>query len=91
MGFRYFARGTVASHGYARITRVGRPVEIRGLPVAPGDLLHGDENGLITVPREGLDELPEAVEKVRAREKSLMEFVRGAGFTFEGLRGRLLE
>jgi regulator of RNase E activity RraA len=54
-------------------------------------LLHGDENGLIVVPREGLDKLPAAVEGVRTKERALMEYVRAPGFTFEGLRERILE
>jgi regulator of RNase E activity RraA len=54
-------------------------------------LLHGDENGLIVVPKEGLEKLPAAVEAVRARERALMEFVRGPAFTFEGLRDSIFE
>src|SRR6266851_275640 len=40
LGFHYFARGSVASHGNYRIVRVNVPVQILGMPVAPGDLLH---------------------------------------------------
>jgi len=89
--FHYFARGRVASHAYFRIVRVGVPVQVSGLVIHPEDLLHGDENGLIVVPKEGLEKLPAAVESVRARERALMEFVRGPDFSFEGLRERILE
>ena len=89
--FHYFARGTVASHAYFHIVRVGVPIQVRGFSISPYDLLHGDENGLIVVPKEGLEKLPLAVEAVRARERALLEFVRGPGFTFEGLRERILE
>jgi regulator of RNase E activity RraA len=61
-------------------------VQILGMPVRPGDLLHGDENGLITVP-EGADaELRAAVEKIQTRERRIMEFVRGPEFTIDGFR-----
>jgi len=89
--FHYFARGAVASHAYFQIVRVGVPIQVKGLGICPGELLHGDENGLIVVPKEGLEKLPAAVEAVRAKERALMEFVRGPGFTFEGLRQRTLE
>ncbi len=89
--FHYFARGAVASHAYFRIVRVGVPIQVQGLPISPGDLLHGDENGLIVVPKEALDKLPAAVDAVRSKEGALMEFVRGPAFTFEGLRQRMLE
>ncbi|SPE32138.1 putative transferase protein [Acidobacteriia bacterium SbA2] len=89
--FHYFARGAVASHAYFHIVRVGVPIQVCGLVIHPNDLLHGDENGLIVVPKEGLDKLPTAVEAVRARERALMEFVRGPEFNFDGLRQRFLE
>jgi regulator of RNase E activity RraA len=89
--FHYFARGAVASHAYFHIVRVGVGIQVHGLVISPGDLLHGDENGLIVVPKEALDKLPPAVEAVRSKERALMEFVRGAAFTFEGLRERMLE
>lgn len=89
--FHYFARGAVASHAHFHIVRVGVPVQVQGLPISPGDLLHGDENGLIVVPKDGLEKLPAAVEAVRTRERELMEYVRGPAFTLEGLRKRILE
>jgi len=89
--FQYFACGAVASHAYFHIVRVGVPIQVKGLGIGPHDLLHGDENGVIVVPQEALARLPAAVEAVRARERVLMEYVRGPGFTFEGLRDRILE
>ena len=89
--FHYFARGAVASHAYFHIVRVGVAIQVQGLVISPGDLLHGDENGLIVVPKEALDKLLAAVEAVRSKERALMEFVRGPAFTFEGLRESMLE
>jgi len=83
LGFHYFARGSVASHGNFRIVRPNVPVQILGMPVKPGDLLHGDENGLITIPAEVEQTLPEAIETVRRRERKVMEFVRGADFSLD--------
>jgi 4-hydroxy-4-methyl-2-oxoglutarate aldolase len=90
MGFHYFARGAVASHANFRIARVGMPVEILGFPIQPGDLLHGDENGLIQIPRGAFGGLLEAVASVRSRERKLMEFVRTPGFEPGELKGRFL-
>jgi regulator of RNase E activity RraA len=91
MRFQYFAKGSVASHAHFRIVRLGIPVQVQGLVVHPQDLLHGDENGLITLPLEGLEKLPEAVDAVRSRERKLMEFVRGPEFTLDRLRNRMVE
>jgi regulator of RNase E activity RraA len=87
LGFQYFARGSVASHAHFRIVRSNISVQILGMPVSPGDLLHGDENGLITVPQGLEDELTKAVEAVQTRERRIMEFVRGSGFSIDGFKG----
>ncbi len=91
MKFLYFARGLVASHANFRIVRVEIPIHVEGLVIRPGDLLHGDENGLIAVPAEAVMRLPNAVHEVRSREGDLMRFVRGPDFSFHGLKERILK
>ena len=89
IGFHYFARGVVASHANYRIVRTGVPVQVTGATIRTGDLLHADENGLITVPETGRERLPELVDQILAKERKLLEFVRDHGFTAAQLRGRL--
>jgi len=91
LGFQYFARGSVASHGNYRIARPSVPVQIMGLVVKPGDILHGDENGLISVPAGIEDRLPDAVELVRQRERKVMEYVRGADFALANFKKMVVE
>ncbi len=91
LNFHYFARGTVASHGNFRIARPGVPVQILGMVVKPGDVLHGDENGLISVPAGIEDRLPEAVETVRSRERKVMDYVRGADFALANFKKMVME
>jgi regulator of RNase E activity RraA len=82
--FHYFARGVCASHAYFRIVRCGLPVVIEGMPVRMGDLLHGDENGLLSIPDVTTEALREAVEKVRVSEKRIMDYAKSAEFTIDG-------
>jgi 4-hydroxy-4-methyl-2-oxoglutarate aldolase len=89
--FHYFARGTVVSHASFRIVRVGVPIQILGVELKPGDLLHGDENGLLRVPAAALGGIEQAVERVRARERHLMDFMRSPEFAVEKLKGRFIE
>src|SRR5262249_35800267 len=91
MGFQYFARGTAASHANFRIARAGGPVQILGMTVQPGDLLHGDENGLALIPAEQRERIPEMVERIRKREGELLAYVRSPEFTLDGLRNRIVE
>jgi len=87
-GFQYFSPGFVVSHGRATIVDIGVPVEIFGLAIRPGDLLHGDVNGLLTVPDVPTRDLLAHVRSVRDRERELMDFIRQPGFTVEKLRRR---
>ena len=89
LGFHYFAPGAAASHGTFRIVRVQLPVTVCGLRIAPGDLLHGDVNGLLTVPQEKRDALPGLLSQVREREQKLMTYVNSDSFTLDGLEERL--
>src|SRR5436190_21957918 len=89
--FHYFARGTVVSHSNFKIVRVGLPIQILGLEIRPGDLLHGDEDGLMRIPQLALGGIEKAVEKVRTREKRLMEFMRSPDFSVAKLKGTFIE
>lgn len=91
LGFHYFARGSVASHGNFRIVRSGVPVQVLGMEVRPGEILHGDENGLISVPKDGLELLPAKVEEIRVRERKIMDFVKSPAFTLDGFRDMVVE
>jgi regulator of RNase E activity RraA len=91
LGFRYFARGVCASHANFRIVRTSVPVQIEGLVIHPGDLLHGDENGVVSVPAGREQDLVAAVDQVRSRERKLMEWVRGADFSLDGFANFVVE
>jgi regulator of RNase E activity RraA len=91
LGFHYFARGAVVSRASLRIVRVGVAVQVCGLVIRPGDLLHGDANGLLLVPNGVEESLPRAVDAVRSQERRLMEWVRGEGFSLDCLGDRMVE
>jgi len=91
LGFHYFARGSVVSHANFQIVRVGVPIQIHGLTIATGDVLHGDENGLLSMPRGDEEEIAGAVDTVRSRERRLMDWVRSEQLNLEGFRDHVVE
>jgi len=91
LGFHFFSRGSVASHANFRIVRVGVPVQVCGLVIRPGDLLHGDENGLVSVPPGHDEALRQAVSDVRGRERKLMDFVNRGRFSVDGFHDFVVE
>ena len=90
IGFHFFAPGLVASHANFRIVRTQVPVTVCGLNIEPGDLLHGDLNGLIQVPEEGRDRLPGLAAEVTDREQKVLDYLKGDEVTLEGIIDKLV-
>jgi regulator of RNase E activity RraA len=84
--FQYFCPGFVVSHGQPVILDVNVPVEVHGLALAPGDLLHGDVNGLLVVPDEVAAAVAAACEEVRRDERALLDLITAPGFSVDKLR-----
>ena len=80
MGFHFFAAGPSVSHAYVRVETVGEPVEIGGLVIAPGDLLHADQHGVLKIPSEIAADLPAAADRVIESEQALLRWVRSSDF-----------
>lgn len=85
LGFHFFARGPGVSHAYVRVESVGEPVQIGGLTVHPGDLLHADQHGVLLIPREIAAELPAAADRVIEREQTFLRWVRSPDFDADRL------
>ena len=88
-GFHYFAGNVAVSHGYVHILDFGQPVEIGGLTIASGDLLHGDLHGVQSVPLTIAAQIPAAAAAIRAREQALIALCRSPDFTLAKLRAFL--
>ena len=86
--FQFFCPGFVVSHGWPVVLEINVPVQISGLTINPGDLLHGDVNGLLVVPDVVADRVVDEVMKVRDAEKAMLDFVRQPGFSVEKLKQR---
>jgi regulator of RNase E activity RraA len=80
IGFRFFASDVGVSHAYVRICEVGCDVQVGGLTVRPGDLLHADMHGVLTIPAEIAAQLPAAADAIVAREQRLLAWVRSPAF-----------
>jgi regulator of RNase E activity RraA len=88
LGFAYFARYFVVSHGNFDIVDIGTPITLDGQEIKTGDILHGDANGIVIVPREVLAGLPDAVQEVRTRERATMDFINSPDYTISAARAR---
>ncbi len=90
-GFHYFAGSVSVSHAYVHIVEIGKPVEIGGLKIQSGDLLHGDLHGVQSVPLDIAARVPEIAARISAKEQSLIALCRSPEFSLEKLRAAVAD
>jgi len=85
-GFQFFAGNVAISHAYAHVFQYGMPVEIGGLRIEPGDLLHGDRHGILKVPLEIAALIPAVARQIQEEEERLIAICRSDDFSLDKLR-----
>ncbi len=85
LGFHFFSSCVLVSHAYVHIVDAGEPVSVGGLAVRPGDLLHGDEHGVTSIPPEIARGVPAAARRIEDAERRLIDYAQSTECTREGL------
>ncbi len=85
-GLQLFAGGLAVSHAYSHIVEVGGPVTLDGLTIHPGDLLHGDRHGVVSIPKEIAAHLPSAAARLSAHEQKIIADCHAGDISLEKLR-----
>jgi regulator of RNase E activity RraA len=74
--FPAFTAGAICSHGWCHFVSLMTPIRAGGLAVHPGDLLHGDANGVTNIPAEIASEVAGVAAEFVAAEAGLLEFLK---------------
>ena len=80
-----FARSQNVSHGYPRGVAINVPIEVGGVTIKPGDLLHGDADGITTIPINLAPEIALICEQFVAKEREWLDYVDSGNSTPEGV------
>ena len=83
--FPVFTNGAICAHGYCHIPSIQVPVEVGGITIRPGDLLHGDCNGVTTIPLEIAADVAEACGPFMRAETVVFEYLRAGNVAADGL------
>ncbi len=84
--FQCFAATLSPSHAWVQVVDIGIPVEVLGMAVADGDIVHADRHGAIVIPRDVLDKLPAAIDLMARKEKVILDAARKPGFGIAALK-----
>jgi len=72
MKFQYLMSGVTPGHGGMAIKAVNVPVSVAGMDVAPGEIIHMDENGACKFPADKLAEVYKNVQELAKNEAKSM-------------------
>jgi regulator of RNase E activity RraA len=89
LNLQLFSKTVSVSHAYVHVVEYGIPVQVAGLEIRPGDLLHGDQNGLVRIPTQIAKDIPDIANRLQEREKQIIAYCRSAEFCALGLRALL--
>ena len=88
-GFHLFSGSVSVSHAYVHIIEIGTPVEIGGLRIRSGDLLHGDLHGVQSIPLGIAAQIPPIAAQISARKRELIALCHSPEFSLEKLRAAI--
>jgi regulator of RNase E activity RraA len=91
LGFHFFAADVIPSHAHVHVVSAGGEVEVGGLRVTDGDLIHADRHGVVTIPHQIAREVPKAAAEVEKRERRVIEFCQSPEFSLDALATRITE
>lgn len=86
LGFQFAAAHVSVSHAWVHMIDFGVPVKVGGLWVKPGDLVHADQHGVVTIPPDIAERVSEAVAKVEADERKIISVCQQSDFTVDKLK-----
>lgn len=88
-GFQALAGSIGPSHAYGSPVGWGEPVDVHGMTVHHGDLVHADRHGAVVIPADAAAGIPAAVALLVRKEKVILDVARSPGFSMDRLREAL--
>jgi regulator of RNase E activity RraA len=84
--FQMLAASVLPSHAFIHVVDYARPVDVAGMRVCDGDLIHADQHGAVVIPRDVVTQVKAAAEQIARREQVLIKAAQQPGFNIEKFR-----
>ena len=85
-GFNLLGGCVGPSHTYVHVADVGCEVDIFGMTVKHGSLIHADKHGAVLIPHDIAPRLPAAIDTIVAREAIILNAISAPEFNIDVLR-----
>lgn len=84
--FQCIAATLSPSHAFVQVADFGKPVQVFGMTVSTGDVIHADYHGAVVMQLVEVEKLPPAIDLMARREKVILDAARAPGFNVGKLR-----
>jgi regulator of RNase E activity RraA len=90
-GFQLLARKVVPSRAFVHPVDYDCEVNILGMVVQSGDLIHADRHGAVIIPQEMARDIAKGADLITRREKVILDAAKNPGFTVDLLEQAMIE
>ena len=89
-GYPMFTKGTYMRTGKDRVfaDAVNVTVSVSNIQISPGDIILGDDSGVVVIPRERLTEVVEAAEEINLKEEKILQLI-AKGYSLKDARAQI--
>ena len=84
--FQLLAGVIAPSHAFVHAVDWGCEVNVHGMVVQDGDLIHADRHGAVVVPTDAVSDIIDQLDLMVRREKVILDVARGLDFSVEKLK-----
>ncbi len=84
--FQMLAGMVNPSHAWVHVVDWGGPVNVHGMEVTDGDLIHADQHGAVVIPPDSAQRVVDAAKTLMARERILIDAAKQPGFNMDKMR-----
>ena len=85
-GFQMLAASVLPSHAFVHVVDFSRPVDVAGMRVVDGDVIHADQHGAVVIPFSAVTQVKAAADKIARREAVIIGAAQQPDFDIEKLR-----
>ena len=84
--YQVLANAVGPSHAYVHVLEFGSSINVHGLHISDGDIIHADQHGAVIIPHDALSIIKNAINHMTKKEEHLISAAKKPGFNIEKLK-----
>ena len=84
--YQVLANGIGPSHAHVHVLEYGSSINVHGLNISDGEIIHADQHGAVIIPKDALTILPKAIQFMKKKEEIIINASQEKDFNFNKLK-----